>query len=545
MSNEGYEKVPDVEAGAAPVTESSYDDLADDQAAVLKKIDHAINMSRLDFSMPAVNPEELASQGDSFLRSMFLPTLTAIATFLAGLALNYQAQYSVWAETAVRYFPYVNALIIFYSSVTPLSNRLKDAMKPVFDKSAKIQDDVQERVGNITVQVDSKIDSIQTDVNEVLKPIKPIIDNASSKAGPLKKMDPSLDIPDSSEIDEEFDELQGKIGSKVKEAQKSLDLDKCIPGPLKSLDNFYWQVIFPILILALVLQLGLAWLTTARTLSETNATSVPTTRYLRGAPYANRNDDYYYYHRPTPALRHLKKGSVDATPTPPVEDGEDTTTTDEGGTSTTTTDSETPMEEVKEEAGELWDGAKEGFTTGVDAAKNDVQQAMDWTKQEAKEGMGAIQDQAEAIQADYQTKQLEYELKVHQYANQNKSIIIEVVLSYLMSLLQMAVLFLFSSPRVKAFIMDRAMKKVTDQTNRTLREYGVTTTLDDVMGTRMGRVRKKLLKLFQSISKIQNLLDKIPNIPGLGNAQMDRIEGMLGDAGSKKQRSFLGGLFKK
>mmetsp|Transcript_12546 Transcript_12546/g.24065 ORF Transcript_12546/g.24065 Transcript_12546/m.24065 type:complete len:524 (+) Transcript_12546:114-1685(+) len=523
MSNEGYEKVPDVENGTAPVAESSYDDLDDDQAAVLKKLDNAMTMSHFDFSMPAVDPAELVSQGNSFLQSMFLPTLTAVATVLAGLALNYQAQYSLWAETAVRYFPYANALIIFYSSVTPLSNRFKDAMKPVFDKSAKVQEDVCDRVGMITVQVDTSIDAIQADVKEVLKPIKPIIDNASSKAGPLKQMDPTLDIPDASEIDEEFDELQGKVGAKVKDAQKALDLEQCIPGRLKSLDHFYWQVIFPILILALVLQLALAWCTTSGTMPTAKTT---TTRYLRGDPYT-----YYDYesYPAAPALRHLKKEPVDATPPPPVEDTKD----------------ESPVEEVQEEAVQLLDEAKEGVTAGVDAAEKDVQQAVDWTKEEANQGMGAIQDQVMAIQAEYHTKQLGYELEDDQYASQKKGITIIVVLSYLMSLLQMAVVFLFTSPRVKAFGMDRGMSKVTDRTNRTLREYGVTTTVEDIMGTRMGRIRKKLLKLFHSVGKIQHLLNKIPDIPGLGSGQIDRVEGMLGKAGSKKQRSFLGGLFNK
>ena len=519
MSNGGYEKVPDVEP-EPPAAESSYADLADDQAALLKNIDNAMGMSKLDFTMPAVDPEELVSQGESMLQSMFLPTLTAAAMVVGGLALNYQAQYSVWAETAVQYFPYVSALLIFYSSFTPLSNRLKDAVKPVFDKSDKIPEDVSDKVGKITVQVDTTIDALQTEVGDVLKPIKPIIDNASSKAGPLKQMDPTLDIPDSSEIDEEFNELQGKIGGKVKEAQEALDLEPYIPGSLKSSANFYWQVMFPILILALVLQLGLAWLAAAKTLpSQTTVASAPT-RYLRGG-----RSSYEYYYQVPPPLRHLKQ--VDVTP--------------EEASDPATTDAETPIDEAKDEAVQLFDKAKEEVTVGVDVAEKDAQQAVDWVKEETSQGIDAAKEQVKAIQAEALTKQAGYELPVNQYESQKKGITISVLLSYLMALLQMGLLFLFTSPRVKASAMDKMMSKVSDQTNRTLREYGVTTTMEDVMGTRMGRIRQKLLKLFTSVGKIQILLDKIPST---GNAQIDRAEAMLGTAG-KKQRSFLGGLFKR
>ena len=90
--------------------------------------------------------------------------------------------------------------------------------------------------------------------------------------------------------------------------------------------------------------------------------------------------------------------------------------------------------------------------------------------------------------------------------------------------------------------MNMFMKKVSDEADRTLREYGVTTTIEDVMGTRMSRIRKKLLKLFRTVGKLQDLMDKIPDIPGLGNAQ-GKVNDLMGKVGGK-QKSFLGKMFK-
>ena len=596
MSKEGYEKVPDVETPASPTAES-YADLAGDQAKLMQNMDAALGMANLDFSMPAVDPAELASKGGdsvvAMVKSMLLPTITAVCTVVGGMLLNYQAQYSSWAETVVQFFPYINALIVFYSSITPLSNRLKDAVKPVFDKSDKIQDDVTEKVGDITVKVDTTIDAIQEEVGDVLKPLKPTIDKAASKAAPLKQIAPDIEIPDTSDIDEEFDELQGKVGGKVKEAQGHLSLEKYIPGPLKSLDNFYWQVIFPVLILALVLQLALAWISASQAMHTSPPTQlelqpVPT-RYLRGYATVPSVTPVHKYLR-----RRLQAQDAAASAQDAAKDAANSAVSEASSqvdqakdamnnqTAVVKQQAQDTIDQAKEEADnqianakeqvqaakneagarvdelkgqasdqiaaaqeqanaakdeavQKFNKAKEDATAQVDAAKKEAQEKLDAAKAQANAQISDLQDQMKS-------KQAEIEEEYDQYKSQAKGIIISVVSSYLMSLLQMGLLFLFTSPKVKAFIINMFMKKVNDEANRTLREFGVTTAVEDVMGTRMSRIRKKLLKLFRTVGKIQDLMDKIPDIPGLGNAQ-DKVNDMLGRVG-KKQGSLLGKLFK-
>jgi hypothetical protein len=139
-----------------------------------------------------------------------------------------------------------------------------------------------------------------------------------------------------------------------------------------------------------------------------------------------------------------------------------------------------------------------------------------------------------------------------QLKKQARGIGISAASAYIMSLLQMGLLYLMSTSRVKAYVMNMFMDKVNGEAKRTLHEYGVTSTVEDVMGTRMSRIRKKMLKLLKSVGKIQKLLDKIPSmpdipglpagIPGMGKAK-DKVTNVMDKVGGK-QKAFMGKLFK-
>jgi hypothetical protein len=126
-------------------------------------------------------------------------------------------------------------------------------------------------------------------------------------------------------------------------------------------------------------------------------------------------------------------------------------------------------------------------------------------------------------------------------ADENPSSIFLIVGACLaMALLQVTLLFGSTSAPVMAWMVNRTQTKVSDRATVTLREYGVANALEDVMGTRLARIRTKLLKLFTSVGKLQVVLDKIPDISGLGKAQ-----DALGSAmGGSKRGSFFGKMFK-
>jgi hypothetical protein len=387
----GYEPIPDVEdgEGGVPEKKENYADLNlnDKQTKLLLDLDSTIASATLDLSIPKNDPSQLASDfGQSFIMVLVAPTLVAVCTFLAALFLEETAK----AENAegklagflVQYFPYVAAIAMFLSSVSPIRGRLMAAIEPMSAKIDFGKDAVEKAVANIGPEVDSTIVALQVQVNEVLEPMEPTLKHSER----INKVDPSLEILDIAEIDKEMDEAQGVVGPRIKEAQKHLRFDQYIPGPLKSKHAFYWRVVFPTVLLFLAIQLVFA------TFSQC-------------------------------------------------------------------------------------------------------------------------------------------------------SLVMSVVWAYMIAFLQLGVVFLLSNNLVRAWLTNTIVSKIEDETMRTLREYGASSSFSDVLGTRMGRVRKKVLKVLKLYKKIESLMDRI--VPGLGDAEATGLEvkettaglddkGGVSDKGEKK-----------
>jgi hypothetical protein len=66
-----------------------------------------------------------------------------------------------------------------------------------------------------------------------------------------------------------------------------------------------------------------------------------------------------------------------------------------------------------------------------------------------------------------------------------------------MALLQMLLLQFLTSEAVQAWVIRQGMIQIQIGAERTLEEYGVTDSLQDVFGTRMERIQAKILKLLQ------------------------------------------------
>lgn len=438
MSKPGYESVPDAEAPAA----ASYDDLGADQAALLQDLDTAMALANLDFSLTAVNADEVSSSGGPSLFSSMLPPIL-MAVGAAGGAWLLHSEAPAVEAAVLPYLPYLIAFLFFAATATPLVARLEAAVTPLFVQSEQLQDKVSSQVGGIATAVDTTVDSLQAQASRCLKPLAPTLEKASRQAAPLKKIDPTLDIPDTKDIDDDFDGMQGQVTDKVRAAQDHLDVGAYIPSPLKSTKHFYWQVIVPVLVIALVLQGGVAW--AVDTASSTEPVAAPT-RYLRGTS---------------------------------------------------------------------------AVTTEYDASPSSY---------EKPRHLGATAVVGTVISDEPDTP-----------ADENSSSIFLIVGACLaMALLQVTLLFGSTSAPVKAWMVNRTQTKVSDRATVTLREYGVANALEDVMGTRLARIRTKLLKLFTSVGKLQVVLDKIPDISGLGKAQ-DALGSVMGGS---KRGSFFGKMFK-
>ncbi|KAL7575829.1 hypothetical protein ACA910_003152 [Epithemia clementina (nom. ined.)] len=401
MSSKGYENVPDVELGngAAPSpapSAASYPELPEDQGQLMANFDLAAASANLDFKMPQADPAELASQGESMIMSMITPTVASLCTLAAGMLLGYEAQYSRLAAVGVLLFPYINAVIQFVVSINPLQNRLMSSAETIFEKKERTQEIVQDGFDNITRKVDKTVDNLQSQVVGVLDPIRPTLDQASAQAEPLKRLDPDLDIPDVSDIDEEFDEAQGKVGARVAEAKEQLtNPDQYTPEPLHSASKFYWKIIFPILLTALFLQLVVAFATTYAAQTKqppaSSSLSSPSTRRTR-------------------YLRFLDAGVVDtqdvvaAQATQQTADGVTTAqaeidSTKEAATDATqltTTQVSEQLDATKDEAAAQIQQTTDQLTEQADAAKNEASAQIDAAKEQANQEVTKVQNEVDA-----------------------------------------------------------------------------------------------------------------------------------------------------
>ena len=378
----GYEPIPDVEKGGddkaeALAPKAKYPDLDEEQADLLLSFDEAIAESSLKLDIPSVSPNDLLSAGQDFLRSLVAPTATAVSMLLVALYLKATAEVSSISDALVKLFPYVNASIVFFSSLNPIQDRFMVAVAPVFEKTHEVKEQVSQSMTELASSVDATIESLQAKVNNVMRPMKPTLQKAHGCATALKAMDPDIEIPDP-DIDKEFDGMQGILQGKVADAKQHMELNMCIPIYLQTAQAFYWSIVFPVVFVALAIQLALAWVTT----------------YYGGTPIGS-----------TRALVEID---------------------------------------------ELVTVASEG-----------------------------------------------------------RGLLLNVCTSYAMAWVQMGLVYLYTNPRARVWLLSLLVESMKDEATRQLRAYGVSDALEDIMGARMAQRREKVLKAIRSFKKIEELLSKI------------------------------------
>ena len=472
------------------------------------------------------------------------------------------------------------------------------------------------------------MDELQEKTVSALDPIRPELDEASAKMEPLKRLDPNIDIPDVGDIDDEFDEAQGKVGDRVDSAQAQLtNVNQYLPIQLHSAKNFYWRVVFPVLLTALLLQLCVAFITAYSTQQKearasaaaASSTETNPARFLRGSrglfnvadatsavpvdaiksdaiaqvdqskaeaqdavqngkDMANQEIDNAKAMAQDSAnqaagqiadakdaasaqLDQSKAEAMDA-----IQNGKDMANEEIDNAKAMAQDAVNQaagqIDDAKEMAKQKAQAAADEVAGQIDAAKQQAQAAadevagqIDAAKQQAQaaadEIAGQVDDAKEQAQAAYENGKKEAEEKAAELKASIKPMIISTVTSWLMSLLQMALVFLFTSPKVKAWIVNKMTESVKDEANRRLRATGVPDMLHDVLVVRMGRIKKKLYRVFSMFGKVKKLLDKLKgfsNIPGadklgkLGNAS-DKVSNVMGKIDSKKMS--FGGFGRK
>lgn len=540
----GYDPIPDVEAAAdgggeppALSGKEKYPGFSDSQVELMSSFDDAIaSSSQLNFQLPAVNPNELASKGEGFLRGLVAPTVTAVSTTIAALLLTAANNASTASAGAaavissflIQVFPYVNAVIIFASSFAPIRVRFQSAVEPVFERVDQMQDLALQSARDVAVTVDATLDSMERKVRETIDPVRPTLDLATNREADLHRIRPDLDVPDPTDIDREFAEARGIVGHKIDEAVQYIDVDKYLPKPLKSADDFYWRIVLPICCAALLVQLGLAFVTTYQGAAGGGVII---------APGFNVNNA-----KAVSQYQNLVTGdAVDALSLDGIQvDSNNNIGGQRGLDVLTLSNARRPAHEFASNAEEL--KVMSSSKTFGDADFTDVNHQVaelddpqitvkptDHTNAFGdrvpglkvphftglqSQNVSEVEAQLRGRVQQYEDDLDEYETEFNVAVGNARSMLKSVAISYLVTFLQLALVYLITNEAVKAWIVNKALEKASDDVGRTLREYGVSGALEDVFGTRMGKIRTKVLKILTIAKDLKVILDTIDLVTG-------------------------------
>jgi hypothetical protein len=171
-STAAYEPIPDVEPSVVTSSSSSsldYSGLDSQQMELMSTLDDTIqknsstSMLLQQLQLPAIDPHDMVTQGQSWVTSMIIPTMTAIGTTLTALvlsAVHTMTNQSNQLETSISsllilLFPYFNAVVVFLSSFAPIQQRCRTSVQPMLEQVGILSDTITTAVQNVTQHVDT------------------------------------------------------------------------------------------------------------------------------------------------------------------------------------------------------------------------------------------------------------------------------------------------------------------------------------------------------------------------------------------------------
>jgi hypothetical protein len=555
-STAGYEPIPDVEPSVVTSSSSSsssfdYSGLDPQQMELMSTLDDTIqknNTSMLQqLQLPAIDPQVMVTQGQSWVTSMILPTMTAIGTTVTALVLaavhtmtnqSNQVESSI-SSMLIQLFPYFNAVVVFLSSFAPIQQRCVTSVQPILERVRILSDTITTAVQNVTKHVDTKLDTLQTQVQTTLTPLLPTLQTATQYEKMIRQIQPNIDIPDATDIEEEFQEARTVLQEPMEQATTTLRTmsTQAVPAPFQSATKFYWYIVFPMAVLVLGTQLGVVVVTTRRTSTTTDVvgTAAPTMKNM-----TTTASSYLLRGSRTNVLPNVSVPLVIAYMEP--SSSSSSSIQDVTLPSSSTKDITETEQQLLTQKDELMTNMNSTLDNVTITLHNTVQEY----EQEYQNVKSNIEQQVQNQMQEYQNQAKGYEQSMDETITQSigsaKAMIQSVLLSYLMVVLQMGIVYLMTSPMVKAYLMNFVMQQATAQVDATLRSTGVPAAMDDIFGTRLDRIRTKLMKVFTAVQQIQSVLQQMglasssDNNGGGGNP----VKALTGAASSLSNRFGFG-----
>lgn len=277
MSNKGYGSISDpdeearlVEEGAAKpnlTPQEKYPEANEQEAELLGKLDDIIANADPDFEPPLL-PVELIKEGaPRELKALIEALKIPFAAFLVTLAM---AAMFVAMNNPVAYalYPYVTCVIIFLGTVPSLKKRFSEGISVILFQTDNITRQTMGQVDGVADKALGYVKSVDDGLDSVIEPIKGKLDQATKLEKMLQKIDPDIDIPDTSDIEEELSDATEKVLGIVQKVKDSLDLAEYIPKFVQSQPMFDNYVVYPFLAGCLLMQLITTYASTHATVVD-------------------------------------------------------------------------------------------------------------------------------------------------------------------------------------------------------------------------------------------------------------------------------------
>jgi len=288
----GYGSIPDIEEGitsdspqpTALTPAQKYPEANDQELAFLIILDEAMANSKPKIDLPTIKATDLGEPPSvrEFVDSLLAPSAAFAISAATALWIMGETNPTTQAVAAAL-FPYYSCILVFAATVIPTKYRFNAWSGSILSKIDVIKQSTTDKVEAVSSIALRYVTKAETTKDDVLRPIEAKLEYATKIEVQLQRIDPTIDIPDISDIDEAFDGFADVIENAADKTSKAVDVSRKVPKAMESQKNLELYVFYPVMCILLLTQLLLVWITSQAVASmssdeinaDINVTSVP------------------------------------------------------------------------------------------------------------------------------------------------------------------------------------------------------------------------------------------------------------------------------
>lgn len=262
----GYSSIPEVGDEEEGLTFSAssdsnltlaekYPEANEQERAFLGALDHAIDKcSQPQITLPTFKAKDLGppDSPQAFLDSLRYPTLALLASLTTGAAIVVTSN-----PIYIELFPYVSCILAFLTTIPPLRKRFRAQTQIILSRIKSQKLTIESNVMLLCNNAISQIDTAESYMDAALKPIRSKLDQITELEQTLRIVDPTIDIPDVSDIEEAFDGCTDQIRKVIGVVLEAVDYStsRAVPSKFQSQEAMDLSMFYPLLGVLLGIQL--------------------------------------------------------------------------------------------------------------------------------------------------------------------------------------------------------------------------------------------------------------------------------------------------